>query len=105
MAYYRDYDDDTYDNQLEFYEHLGNADFGTDEDLDAATEEAEPMDTPAPATASSSDDGFRERLDDTAKPDGFEDDFTRSLDPSENPHLSDQLDDTDLQHDGNSDYR
>jgi hypothetical protein len=80
-----------------FGERIGNADLGENyEDLTVD-------DTPSTDNMSEEEAGrgFRERLDSS---DSFEDDFTSSLNPDENPHLSDQLDDDQLQHDGD-DYR
>ena len=46
---------------------------------------------------------FRERLDGDA--DLYDEDFASSIDPNQNPHLSDQLDDADLQDEAEADYR
>jgi hypothetical protein len=94
----------------DFYEHLGNAEMG--DDTDDASEElvadedmdedsAESAATPA-ASDLETNRGFRERLDDPAG--SVDDDFSRSIDPEQNPYIGDQLGDENLQHDGD-DYQ
>lgn len=92
---YSNYDDMLEDDERvappdTFGERIGDAATSDDDMSDATNNDL----TADPAT------GFGERL----GTDESDDDFTRSLDPDENPHLADQLDDTNLQREAEDDY-
>ena len=83
-------------------EDIRHEDFINDnEDLETSTTGIEQPETiPANDPANNA---FHERL--NSENDFYDDDFIRSIDPEQNPYIDDQLDDENLQHEAESDYK